>query len=108
MRQSSCKIRGLGLFGMALLMTFTGCATVDKYVAEINKKLPSWSKGSKNKDYFHKVRYSGETLSIISEWYTGDVENWLALAKVNPQLDPGQMKIGTIIQVPEKLLHNRI
>lgn len=107
MRQSSCKIRGLGLLGMALLMTFTGCATVDKYVAEINKKLPSWSKRSKNKNYSHKVRYAGETLSIISEWYTGDAGNWRALAKVNPRLDPDHIRIGTMIQVPENLLHTR-
>ena len=107
MRQSSCKIRGLALLGMALLMTFTGCATVDKYVAQINEKLPSWSRRSKTANYSHKVRYSGETLSIISKWYTGDIESWHALSKVNPQLDPNHIKIGTIIQIPEKLLHTR-
>lgn len=78
---------------------------MDKYVAQIHEKLPSWAKLSKTDYYFHKVRYSGETLSIISQWYTRDAENWQALAKSNRQLDPDHIKIGTIIKIPEKLLY---
>jgi len=80
---------------------------VDKYVAQINEKLPTWSKRSKIDYYFHKVRYSGETLSIISQWYTRDAENWQVLAKSNRQLDPDHIKIGTKIKIPEKLLYTR-
>lgn len=74
-------------------------------MAQINEKLPSWAKRSKTDYYYHKVRYSGETLSIISQWYTRDAENWQALARSNPQLNPNHIKIGTIIKIPENLLH---
>jgi LysM repeat protein len=82
---------------------------VDKYVAQINEKLPSWAKKSSSKGtyYFHKVRYPGESLSVIAEWYTGDVENWRYLAKANPKLYPKRIGIGTTVLIPENLLHTK-
>ena len=69
---------------------------MDKYVQQVHESLPSWAKGKPAKPsyYLHKVRYSGETLSIIAEWYTGDVGNWRALAKANSRLNPNHIKIG--------------
>ena len=32
----------------------------------------------------HKVRYPGESVSIIAGWYTGEIDNWKVLAEVNP------------------------
>jgi hypothetical protein len=82
---------------------------VDKYVAQIHKKLPSWAKKSRSKRqswyYYHKVKYPGESLSIIAKWYTGDVKNWPFLAKVNPELDPNRITVGDKIRIPNKLLH---
>ncbi len=82
---------------------------MDKYVQQVKEKLPSWAKKSNSKPayYRHKVRYSGESLSIIAEWYTGDVENWRYLAKVNPKLDPDHIRIGTKIRIPNNLLRTR-
>jgi hypothetical protein len=99
----------LALLGLALLWIIAGCATVDKYVAQINKKLPSWAKKSHSKGtyYFHKVRYPGESLSVIAEWYTGDVDNWRSLAKANPKLDPDLITVGTTVLIPENLLHTK-
>jgi len=78
-------------------------------VAQINEKLPSWAKKSSSKAtyYFHKVRYPGESLSVIAEWYTGDVENWRYLAKANPKFDPKRIGIGTTVLIPENLLHTK-
>ena len=108
-KQTIWKIRSLALLGLALLWIIAGCATVDKYVAQINKKLPSWAKKSNSKGtyYFHKVRYPGESLSVIAEWYTGDVENWNYLTKANPKLDPDRITIGTTVLIPENLLHTK-
>jgi len=80
---------------------------VDKYVQQINKKLPSWAKSSESKPayHYHKVRYPGESLSVIAEWYTGDVENWPHLAKANSKIDPEHITIGTTILIPKNLLH---
>jgi LysM repeat protein len=76
-------------------------------VQQINEKLPSWAKGSESKAayHYHKVRYAGESLSVIAEWYTGDVENWPSLAKANSKLDPDHIIIGTTVLIPKKLLH---
>ena len=74
---------------------------------QINEKLPSWAKGSESKAayHYHKVRYAGESLSVIAEWYTGDVENWPSLAKANSKLDPDHITIGTTVLIPKNLLH---
>ncbi|MGD9167305.1 MAG: LysM domain-containing protein [Syntrophobacterales bacterium] len=108
-KQALWKIRSLALLGLVLLYIIAGCATVDKYVAQINKKLPSWGKKSNSKGtyHFHKVRYRGESLSVIAEWYTGDVDNWRSLAKANPKLDPDRITIGTTVLIPENLLHTK-
>jgi hypothetical protein len=78
-------------------------------MAQINKKLPSWAKKSNSKGtyHFHKVRYRGESLSVIAEWYTGDVENWHYLAKANPKLDPDRITIGATVLIPDNLLHTK-
>lgn len=82
---------------------------MDKYVQQVHESLPSWAKGKPAKPsyYLHKVRYSGETLSIIAEWYTGDVGNWRALAKANSRLNPNHIKIGTKIRIPKNLLRTQ-
>jgi LysM repeat protein len=108
-KQTLWKIGSLALLGLALLWIIAGCATMDKYVAQINKKLPSWAKKSRSKGtyHFHKVRYPGESLSVIAEWYTGDVENWPYLAKANPKLDPNRITIGTTVLIPDNLMHTK-
>ncbi len=54
--------------------------------------------------YIHTVKYSGETLRIISKWYTGDVNNWEALADANPNIDYESITAGDRIFIPENLL----
>lgn len=57
--------------------------------------------------YFHTVKWSGETVSIISAWYTGDQQNWKALTQANPQLNPLQICEGNKILIPDHLLKTR-
>ena len=57
--------------------------------------------------YVHTVKWSGETVSIIAAWYTGDLENWKTLASVNPHLDPNRIFGGNKIRIPENLLQTR-
>jgi len=52
----------------------------------------------------HTVKWSGETLSIISLWYTGDQGNWKALAQTNPNLNPNRIYVGNEILIPAVLL----
>ncbi len=55
----------------------------------------------------HTIQYTGETLSAIARWYTGDVRNWRAIARANPTLDPKRMRIGDTIHIPEEMVINR-
>jgi hypothetical protein len=57
--------------------------------------------------YVHTVRYYGETISIIAAWYTGDGENWKALARANPKIDPKSILESNQILIPERLLKTR-
>jgi hypothetical protein len=106
-KQISRKIRILLLLAPVFTLTLSGCATVDKYVQQINEKLPSWAKSSESKAayHYHKVRYPGESLSVIAEWYTGDVQNWPYLAKANSKINPDHITIGTTVLIPKNLLH---
>lgn len=55
----------------------------------------------------HKVRYPGESVSIIAGWYTGEIENWKILADVNPGINPNVIHEGMKINIPESLLKER-
>jgi hypothetical protein len=57
--------------------------------------------------YTHRVRWKGETLFIISKWYTGSGKNWKALSKFNPKLNPNLMIINENIFIPEDLMKSR-
>lgn len=59
-------------------------------------------------DYLtHTIQYRGETLYAIARWYTGDAENWRALVRANPTLDPKGLNIGDAIRIPEDIVINR-
>ena len=52
----------------------------------------------------HEVQWPGENLSLIAKWYTGSSDNWGALAKLNPKLNPNLIHIGDKIAIPQSLL----
>lgn len=55
----------------------------------------------------HEVRWSGETLSHIAQWYTGNEDNWRKISKANPGLKPDRIFIGDRIIIPPELLITR-
>jgi len=79
----------LYLLAMALLV---GCAVQTQPEPEVAK-------------YFnHEVRYSGETLGLISAWYTGKTSNWTSIEAANPGLSPTRIRLGDVIKIPEELV----
>lgn len=55
--------------------------------------------------YFqHQVMYQGETLGLISRWYTGRTENWHLILDHNPQINAHRIRSGDIIRIPESLI----
>jgi len=57
--------------------------------------------------YEHKIRWPGETLSVVSKWYTGRYNNWKKLINHNPEINPKRIKIGQKIYIPDTLLKTR-
>ncbi|MBW1827611.1 MAG: LysM peptidoglycan-binding domain-containing protein [Deltaproteobacteria bacterium] len=63
-------------------------------VPETPSKLEPPSPTSEPRFYIHRVRWPGETLSIIAKWYTGRLKNWKVLSNANPTLDLNRIVIG--------------
>lgn len=54
--------------------------------------------------YRHKVKYRGESIGILAEWYTGDITNWQKVVAINKNIDPEKIEIGDIILIPKELI----
>lgn len=78
-------------------------AVVKKTPSEVKPPSPTSEPGF----YIHRVRWPGETLSTISQWYTGSWKNWKNLSKANPSLHPNRIEIGNNIFIPEALMKSR-
>ena len=75
------------------------------------RRAPSGESVQKESYHTHTVKWSGETLFIIAAWYTGDRENWKALAEAvmqaNPNANIHRIFVGNKILIPESLLKVR-
>ena len=89
---SVCLIVGSGLFA-------SGCT-----VQEAPPPLPAEQEMPPQGDLEHVVKYSGETLGLIADWYTGKVTNWSAIAKYNGNLKPERIHIGQVIRIPRNMV----
>ena len=74
-----------------------------------NKKLPTEAFAAKHRVYYfeHRVKWSGESLSLIAGWYTGRYGNWKAIAQVNPGLNPNRIAVGNIIYIPPEIMKTK-
>lgn len=52
----------------------------------------------------HIVQYQGETLGLISSWYTGRMDNWKRIQEANPGLRPQAIRLGQMIRIPQELV----
>jgi serine/threonine protein kinase len=90
----------------------TGTAKPEKKVAaatkatKVKSKKPVAKAAEKTDGIVHTVRYKGESLSIIADWYLGSVLGWKKLAKANPSIVAAQVEIGDVIVIPRDLVKN--
>lgn len=63
------------------------------------------TKAKSNVLFRHIIR-KGQTLGLLAQWYTGSVNNWKKISKVNPTITPNIMPVGSIIVIPTNLLKN--
>ncbi len=55
-------------------------------------------------NFVHEVKWTGESLSIIAGWYTGDIQNWKALGPFNPHIKPDVIRVGDRIVIPRSMM----
>ena len=111
MRCSGWPVTSKWLVCLAILLIFSGCTqmkTFFKSDSNSAKVKPAGKSTSKNTSYYeHKVRWEGETLSLIAKWYTGSQKNWKVLAKDNPWLEPNNLSTGHKIFIARNLLKTK-
>jgi hypothetical protein len=73
------------------------------------KSLPTEAFAAKHRVYYfeHRVKWSGETLSLIARWYTGRYGNWKAIAQANPGLNPNRISVGNMIYIPPEIMKTK-
>ncbi|MCB0338029.1 MAG: LysM peptidoglycan-binding domain-containing protein [Bdellovibrionales bacterium] len=76
---------------ISLIFTLSGCSLLHR-----DKEPPSY--------LTHTVQCPGESLSIISLWYTGDISRWPELLAHNPHIDLKRMRLGTKVQIPMEIV----
>ncbi len=98
-------VRGMGVMRIAALagLVLAGCASK----APIPGAEPPQPAPPQVRYFNHEVRYSGETLGIIAEWYTNDPGLEKALLQSNPGVGSGKIRQGTRIFIPEFLMVTR-
>jgi hypothetical protein len=90
--------RATGSLALLFCLVITGCAG-----GQALNNIGNLVKLS-NDGFVHKVRWQGETLSIIAKWYTGKAGNWKKLANTNAKFDPVRLQKGYKILIPRPLL----
>lgn len=51
----------------------------------------------------HTITHSGETLGLISAWYTGSSANWPTIANANPGLQVKNLRMGDTVRIPKEM-----
>ena len=92
------------LFITITLWMVTGCTQVHRPSDSASVSREALKEPPPSDFYVHKVRWSGETLSVITQWYTGTYKKWPTVAKANPSLDPNKISKGDEILIPIDLL----
>jgi LysM domain len=83
------------LFVSAIICLLGGCS--EMLAPKTKAPLP----------HVHTVQWSGESLAIIAEWYTGDDSNTAALITANPSLTFGSLPIGQTVIIPGAIIETR-
>ena len=107
MRFSGWPVTSKWLVCLAILLIFSGCAQMKTFSKSDSKSAKIKPAGKNTAYYEHKVRWEGETLSLIAKWYTGSQKNWKVLAKDNPWLEPNNLSTGHKIFIARNLLKTK-
>jgi len=111
-RRFSC----VGIIGLLIVGMCWGCAGFGQKLDEwqsilrekINFNTPKNENADSNEAYFvHTVKWSGETLADVAQWYTGEIKNQEQLVDLNPYVNPDKITVGSEVIIPVSLLKTR-
>jgi len=91
----------IAIFSLLLFSACSGSSNSN------NPPPPSDNSRNKPDDVEHRIAYSGETLAIIANWYTGKSTNWTLIRDANPGLRPERLNIGQLVRIPGELVIER-
>lgn len=92
------------LICMALVWIVSGCTHRETIPESKSEIFPVKAQEAlKPAEIEHTVQWSGECLSLIAKWYTGNSSNWKTIAEANPELNPNSIRIGQKILIPKAL-----
>ncbi len=74
--------------------------------ASIEEDLGNTVRESTSGDLIHRVTFQGESLRMISKWYTGDINNTGRIARINGIEKPDVLVIDQTVRIPRYLLKN--
>ena len=126
MKRTVWKTMFESIFTFIFIWMFIGCALPPKpftpkshpaieteagHKPATKQKNPAFKKPisleKRHEFYVHKVRWTGETLSVIAQWYTGNQSNWEHIVKANSDLDLKRIRIDDKILIPVAMLKTR-
>ncbi len=84
-------------------------STPQKQTSESAPQTPPIAKTiaePKFEDVFHLVKFQGESLEFLAEWYTSDLTNSPRIKSIN-SIPPGTLQAGTTIRIPSYLLKRK-
>ena len=93
---------------LCLAALLAGCATTTKQPEGVSEDIairaPALPPPAPS--YFvHQVKFAGQTLGRISEWYTGSYDNWREIARANDLAVPNtRLKVGREVKIPTELV----
>lgn len=71
------------------------------------KPVSAKIENSPSGDIIHHISYPGETLRLVSLWYTGTADNSERLARINSFSDPDVLTMGQLVRIPRYMLKRR-
>jgi hypothetical protein len=93
--------------GLVSMIIFSGCASAPEPQPQPPAQEVRPEPEVTETFFTHTVKWPGESLSIISAWYTGDIQNWKALAEANPDVNPNRIHEGMKLLIPESMMKTK-
>jgi len=89
----------------ALFIPLVACSLFSLSSCTPSNSQPAPTSDKTEEEYiYHRIKYSGETVAVISAWYTKSSKNWPEIVDANPKMIPSRLRIGDLVRIPKRLV----